>query len=113
MGSLLCRYSSNQKLLRLLEDDEPPITVISTTQRRQYNCLLLGTGCVGKSTFFKQLLFLHHEISDKVAIDATKSVYDSLMQQMKFMIQDVDNSCLKLNSDEAQEAREFIENIPR
>lgn len=75
--------------------------------------LLLGPGNSGKSTFFKQLLQIHGDgFTEKHMIDARKSVYDSILTQMKFIIQQARELKLELNK-ESIEAIEFIEELPR
>jgi len=59
-----------------------------TNEKTIKKLLLLGSGNSGKSTFFKQLVQIHGEgFNEKHIIDATKSIYDCVILQMKNVIQ--------------------------
>ena len=53
--------------------------------------LLLGPGNSGKSTFFKQLLQIHGDgFPEKITSEAAKSVYDSVLEQIKVLVQNAE-----------------------
>jgi len=77
--------------------------------------LLLGPGNSGKSTFFKQLASIHNDgFSEENRAEATKSVYDSVLAQMKALIIE----CRSLQYDsrcqqKTLEAMRFFDDLPR
>ena len=96
---------TGQKLQQVVRDDR-------NIDKSVKKLLLLGSGNSGKSTFFKQLLQIHGEgFTEKYIFDATKSIYDCVILQMKNVVHQARQFKYELPADIEQKAA-YITDLP-